>query len=112
MITIWLIGGRELMDKQDDIRLLKLIAKGSESAFNEFYETYVSFILQIASQVLDDRNEAEDVTHEVFLDIYKRPHQYQPERGSIKAWLAVKTRNRSIDRLRKKKPVLVQKLEF
>lgn len=100
------------MDQQQDQQLLKLIAKGSETAFSQFYEKYVSFVLHIAIQVLGDRNEAEDVTHEIFLDIFEKPLQYKSDRGSIKAWLAVKTRNRSIDRLRKKKPVLVNKLEL
>lgn len=100
------------MDQQDDIRLFKLIAKGSETAFNQFYEAHVSFVLQIATQVLGDQNEAEDVTHEIFLEVYEKPGQYKPERGSIKAWLAVKTRSRCIDRLRQKKPVLIQKLEL
>lgn len=99
------------MDQQEGIRLLKLIAKRSEIAFNQFYETYISFVLQISSQVLGDQSEAEDVTHEVFLEIYKKPQQYKPDRGSIKAWIAVKTRHKCIDRLRKKKPVLIQKLE-
>lgn len=100
------------MDKQEDIHLLKLIAKGSETAFNQFYEMYVLFVLRIATQVLGDQIEAEDVTHEIFIEVYEKPHQYKPNRGSIKAWLAVKTRSRCIDRLRKKQPVLIHKLEL
>lgn len=99
------------MENQRDVLLLKLIEKKSESAFNEFYETYVSFVLQIAIQILSDKKEAEDITHEVFLEVYEKPQQYKAQRGSIKAWLAIKTRSRSIDRLRKKQPVLIHKLE-
>lgn len=100
-----------MMETTEHAHLLKLIEKGSEAAFNQFYETYVSFVLQIATQILSDRIEAEDITHEVFLEVYEKPRQYKPHRGSIKAWLAVKTRSRCIDRLRKKQPILVQKLE-
>ncbi|MUK88767.1 sigma-70 family RNA polymerase sigma factor [Ornithinibacillus sp. L9] len=101
------------MDRQqeEDIRLLKLIAKGSQSAFNQFYESHISFVLHVAIKVLQDRNEAEDVCHDIFLEVYQKPLQYQVQRGSIQAWLAVKTRNRCIDRLRKRKPVLLHKLE-
>ena len=99
------------METQENIRLLHLIGKGSESAFNKFYEIYVSFVLQIATQILSDQNEAEDITHEIFLEVYEKPQQYKPHKGSIKAWLAVKTRSRCIDRLRKKQPVLIHKLE-
>jgi|SRR5690625_2482949 len=102
----------DVMGKQKDIQLLNLIAKGSETAFNQFYEMYASFVFNIARQVLGDPCEAEDVTHEVFLNIFKKPEQYNKKRGSIKAWLAVQARSRSIDRLRKKQPILVQKLEL
>lgn len=100
------------MRKQKEVQLLHLIAKGSESAFNQFYEMYASFVLTIATQVLGDPCEAEDVTHEIFLNIFKQPKQYDEKRGSIKAWLAVQARSRSIDRLRKKQPILIQKLEL
>jgi len=95
-----------------DHLLLHSAAQGCELSFNRFYERYVMFVLHIATQVLSDRNEAEDVTHDVFLEVYQKPKEYNPEKGSIKAWLAVKTRHRCIDRLRKKKPVLVHKLEL
>lgn len=99
------------MDTKQDETLLKLIAKGSQAAFRQFYENYVSFVLQIAIKVLEDRTEAEDICHDVFIEVYQKPLQYKPEKGSVKAWLAVKTRSRCIDRLRKKQPVLVNKLE-
>ncbi|MBE3553692.1 MAG: sigma-70 family RNA polymerase sigma factor [Thermicanus sp.] len=38
----------------------------------------------------------------------ERIHQYDPELGSFQAWLAVLSRSRSLDRLRKKKPLLVE----
>lgn len=99
------------MEKEQSKRLLQLIAKKSETAFQQFYELHVSFILQIAYQILKDMREAEDVTHEVFIEVYENPHAYQPIRGSVRAWLAVKTKSRSIDRLRQKRPILVHKLE-
>lgn len=99
-------------EKQQDTRLLKRIAEGSQDAFDEFYEKYASFILHIAIQIVADKNEAEDVMHDIFLQVYEKPKQFNPKRGSMKAWLAVMTKNRCIDRLRKKKPVLVHKLEM
>ncbi|MFS0671887.1 RNA polymerase sigma factor [Ornithinibacillus sp. 179-J 7C1 HS] len=99
------------MDTKQDEKLLKLIAKGSQAAFNQFYETYVSFVLQIAIKLLEDQKEAEDICHDVFIEVFQKPLQYRPDRGSVKAWLAVKTRSRCIDRLRKHQPVLLNKLE-
>ncbi|SES68938.1 RNA polymerase sigma-70 factor, ECF subfamily [Oceanobacillus limi] len=101
------------MDRQqeENIMLLQLISKGSQSAFNHFYELHNAFVLHIAIRILADRTEAEDICHDIFLDIYKKPLQYKAQRGSVKAWLAVKTKSRCIDRLRKRKPVLQNKLE-
>lgn len=99
------------MDTKQDEKLLKLIAKGSQAAFNQFYETYVSFVLQIAITVLADRREAEDICHDVFIEVFQKPMQYSPDKGSVKAWLPVKTRSRCIDRLRKHQPALLNKLE-
>ncbi|HLR08819.1 MAG TPA: sigma-70 family RNA polymerase sigma factor [Bacillota bacterium] len=93
-------------------KLLTQMAQGSKQAFNRFYETYITFVLNIAMQILGDLKEAEDLCHDIFLDIYQHPKRYDPQKGSVKAWLAVKTRSRSIDRLRKRKPVLIHKLEL
>lgn len=91
--------------------LLKLLEKGSKEAFDLFYEKYVSFVLHIATQVLGDRMEAEDICHDIFLDVFQKPFEYNSKKGTVEAWLAVKTKHRSIDRLRKKQPVLIHKLE-
>ncbi|GGA73187.1 RNA polymerase sigma factor [Ornithinibacillus halotolerans] len=99
------------MDTERDKHLLNLIAEGSQHAFNQFYQHYVSFVLQIAVNVIGDPKEAEDVCHDVFIEVYQKPNQYNAHRGSVKAWLAVKTRSRCIDRLRKNEPILVNKLE-
>jgi|SRR5690625_20817 len=98
-------------NKRDE-HLLLAVANGCEASFDEFYNKYAPFVLHIAQSVLADSLEAEDVTHDIFLDIYEKPQQYNAKKGTIKAWIAVKTRNLCIDRLRKKKPLLIHKLEL
>lgn len=92
-------------------KLVEEIAQGSKEAFETLYEIYHPFVLQIAYQIIGDANEAEDICHDVFLEVYEKIDEYKPNRGSVKAWLAVKTKSRSIDRLRKKQPILIEKLE-
>lgn len=92
-------------------RLLQAINENSEYAFNEFYRMYAPFVLKIAKQLVSDPLEAEDICHDIFLEVFEKPEEYDDAKGTVKAWLAVKTKHRSIDRLRKKKPVLVRKLE-
>jgi RNA polymerase sigma factor (sigma-70 family) len=99
------------MEEQDSIQLLKNIASGSRTAFHTFYEKYISFVYQIAFSILHDQPEAEDVCHDVFLEILQKANQYSQKKGSVEAWIAVKTKSRSIDRLRKNKLLLVNRLE-
>lgn len=96
---------------QENIQLLKDIAAGSRQAFDIFYEKYISFVYQIAFSIVHNHAEAEDICHDVFLEVYQKARQYSEEKGSIKAWLAVKTKSRSLDRLRKNKPLLIHRLE-
>lgn len=97
---------------QDDIMLLQNIQTGSRQSFDIFYKKYYSFVYQIALHIVGDKLEAEDVSHDVFLEVFQKANQYNTQKGSIKAWLAVKTKSRSIDRLRKKRPLLVNRLEI
>lgn len=71
--------------------------------FNDLYQQYVSHVYRIALHMIQDPAEAEDLCHDVFLEVIQRPEQFNPDRGSLKAWLAVKTRSRAIDRLRRQR---------
>ena len=58
----------------------------------------------VALRVLADTGAAEDVLQEVFLQLWRNPTAFDVNRGSLGAWLAVITRNRAIDSLRKRRP--------
>ncbi|WP_435922004.1 RNA polymerase sigma factor [Paenibacillus sp. DYY-L-2] len=96
------------MDPQNEAMtlLLREMCDGSVRAFDEFYGSYSPFILQVAIRLVGDKMEAEDICHEVFLEVLRRGKDYDPARGSIRAWLAVITRSRSLDRLRRKQRML------
>ena len=96
---------------QESVQLLQDIRAGSRQAFDHFYELHIQFVFQIAFQLVREQAEAEDVCHDVFLEVLQKTTQYQPAKGSVKAWLAVKTRSRALDRLRKKKPLLTDEWE-
>lgn len=81
---------------------LQRLAEGEPAAFDELYRRFAPAVYQIARNILQDDLEAEDVCHDVFLELIQHPEQYDPARGSLQAWLAVKTKSRAIDRQRKK----------
>jgi len=55
-------------------------------------------------RVLGDTGAAEDVLQEVFMQLWRNPGAFDAARGSLGSWLAVITRNRAIDSLRKRRP--------
>ncbi|HET7627953.1 MAG TPA: sigma-70 family RNA polymerase sigma factor [Bacillales bacterium] len=97
------------MKPTDDLQMLMAEIKGgSMEAFEAFYEQMAPFVFSVAMKVMKDRREAEDVCHDVFFEVYRKASGYDPSRGSVNAWLAVKTKSRCLDRLRKQQRVVVE----
>ena len=70
----------------------------------QLYERYSSIVYSVALRVLGDTGAAEDILQEVFMQLWRSPDAFDPSRGSLPGWLAVITRNRAIDSLRKRRP--------
>jgi RNA polymerase sigma factor (sigma-70 family) len=94
--------------REDDMELLSKLKQGDVQAFDRFYERFVPLVFRIAYQVSGDRMEAEDVCHDVFLEVFDKAVQYDPSRGSLKTWLSIRTRCRALDRMRQKRKIRVE----
>jgi RNA polymerase sigma-70 factor (ECF subfamily) len=70
----------------------------------QLYERYSSIVYSVALRVLGDTGAAEDILQEVFIRLWHSPDTFDATRGSLPGWLAVITRNRAIDSLRKRRP--------
>lgn len=91
--------------------VLQEMCAGSLEAFDLFYCRYAPLVLRIARRLLEDRMEAEDLCHDVFLEALRKGSRYEPSKGSVEAWLAVMTRSRCMDRLRRRGKVTVADLD-
>jgi RNA polymerase sigma-70 factor (ECF subfamily) len=91
-------------DVNDDMRLVARIRAGDQQAMSELYDRYGKVVYAVALRVLQDAGGAEDVLQDVFLQLWRNPDAFDASRGSLAAWLAVISRHRSIDRLRKRRP--------
>ncbi|CAM4229995.1 RNA polymerase sigma factor [Paenibacillus tarimensis] len=89
--------------------LLHAMCRGSVEAFELFYRRYAPLVLQIAGRMLDDRMEAEDLCHDIFMEVLRKGDRYSCDKGSIEAWLAVMTRSRALDRIRRGRKVVLEK---
>lgn len=88
----------------EDASLLARVQNGNEQALAVIFDRYSKIVYSVALRVLRDPASAEDVLQEIFLQIWRNPASFVSARGSLGGWLAVVTRNRSIDALRRKRP--------
>ena len=92
------------LSMKDDASLLVLVQKGDENAMASLFDRYSKIVYSVALRVLRDPSSAEDVLQEIFMQIWRNPNSFIATRGSLGGWLAVVSRNRSIDALRRKRP--------
>jgi RNA polymerase sigma-70 factor (ECF subfamily) len=88
-------------------KLLIRVAAADRAAFRELYDLTARLLFSICLRLLRNRNAAEDVVQELYVRIWLRAWQFDPEKGTAKTWLTVLARRMAIDELRKRKPETV-----
>jgi RNA polymerase sigma-70 factor (ECF subfamily) len=83
-----------------DLELLARMLRGDRGALAELYGLHAHSLLSLAYGVLRDRQEAEDLLHDVFLEAWRCAGDYDAARSSVRSWLLLRTRCRALDRLR------------
>jgi RNA polymerase sigma-70 factor (ECF subfamily) len=86
--------------------LVTAMAAGDPSALSAIYQQTVSQVFAIARCMLRSREDAEEIVCDVYLHAWATARNYDASRGSVMAWLAVMARNRSVDRLRQRRPLV------
>lgn len=87
----------------DDVKIIALIQKGDTWGLDELIQKYRRLACSIAMSVLG-ANSQEDVVecvNSAFYDVWRSMPEYDGQRTSLKGWVALLTRRRAIDRLRK-----------
>ena len=88
------------IDEVSDGQLVTSIARYSEIALAEVYRRHGRAVYGLARRVLQDAAEAEDVTQEVFLRLWRQPDSFDPERGSLRSFLLAQAHGRAVDSVR------------
>ena len=83
-----------------DVELLKAIAAKDDGALGRLYDGYRLILFGVLMRILNNREEAEDVLQEVFLQVWRRAGDFDENRGRPFTWLVTLARSRGIDRLR------------
>jgi RNA polymerase sigma-70 factor, ECF subfamily len=85
---------------ESQTQLLRRIAAQDRQALSEFYDQTAGLLFSTAVRVLGDASEAEEVTQDVFLQIWTKAATFDETLGVPTHWALSITRNRCIDRLR------------
>ena len=83
-----------------DAELVRAMAEGDRAALGTLYDRYVSLLLGIARRILRNEREAEDLVHDVFLEVWRQAKDFDIDRGTVRAWLVMRLRSRALDRLK------------
>jgi len=76
------------------------IGRWRQDALAEAYRRHAGAVFALARRLLVDPGMAEEVVQEVFLRLWNQPERFDPERGSLRAFLLAQTHGRSVDVLR------------
>lgn len=87
-------------ERTTDELLLKRAGGGEQGAFLELYERHREPIFRFAYRLLGSVELAEDVTHDCFLSLIRKPENFRAELGSLRTYLFACTRNLSLKHFR------------
>jgi RNA polymerase sigma-70 factor (ECF subfamily) len=86
--------------EQDWATLVQSIAAGDELALHALYEMAHRLVFTLIMRITANRETAEELTIDVFHDVWRRASRYDPANGTVLGWIMNQARSRAIDRLR------------
>jgi RNA polymerase sigma-70 factor, ECF subfamily len=90
--------------EQTDQELLKAIGEGQKPALSLLYGRFAPRLFGLILQIVKNRNVAEDVLQETFLQIWQKAHLYDSQKAKPEVWLLLLARSRAIDQCRRQRP--------
>lgn len=85
---------------QEWVHLIARTAQGDQAALATFYDRTSSQVFGFIYKILNNREAAEEVTLDVYTQVWRQAHTYDHTRGAPGAWLMTMARTRAIDRFR------------
>ena len=88
------------VSEKDWVGLVQSIAGGDQRALQALYERMHRVVFTFIVRISNNRETAEELTLDVFHDVWRRASLYDPAGGSVVGWIMNQARSRAIDRLR------------
>jgi RNA polymerase sigma-70 factor (ECF subfamily) len=89
-------------DGAEDVRLMRLVARGDTAAFEELIERHQALVIGTVARMLGSNSDVEDIAQQVFIRVWKSAGRYVP-RAKFTTWLLKITRNLVFNELRRSK---------
>lgn len=86
--------------ESDWVGLVQLVAAGDQLALHSLYEQTHRIVFTLVVRITSNRETAEEVTLDVYHDVWRKASSYDPAGGSVVGWIMNQARSRAIDRLR------------
>jgi RNA polymerase sigma-70 factor (ECF subfamily) len=87
----------------DDVEVIQRIARRDQRALAELYNEYSHKVYNLALRIVRTREQAEEITQDVFVILWRWPQKWDPNKGRLLSWMLTVTRYLAIDWLRKQK---------
>jgi RNA polymerase sigma-70 factor, ECF subfamily len=86
------------MPKMTDEDIMEQLREGHPDALPILFDRFYRLVLKVALRILRDQGEAEDVTQEIFLEIFNKADQFDRSKGTTKTWILQYAYHRSLSR--------------
>ncbi|MGW6534490.1 ECF RNA polymerase sigma factor SigK [Streptomyces sp. NPDC055051] len=80
--------------------LLLRAADGDREAFAGVYDALAQTVMGLACRILRDASQAEEVTQDVMIEVWRTADRFRPDLGTAKAWVLTLAHRRAVDRVR------------
>jgi len=91
---------KALVPEQDWATLVRSMATGDQLALHTLYEMAHRMVFTLIMRITANRETAEELTIDVFHDVWRRASRYDAANGTVLGWIMNQARSRAIDRLR------------
>ncbi|MGH6689788.1 MAG: sigma-70 family RNA polymerase sigma factor [Gammaproteobacteria bacterium] len=91
---------KTLVSEKDWVGLVQSMAAGDQRALHALYERTHRIVFTFIVRITNNRDTAEELTLDVFHDVWRRASTYDAAGGSVVGWIMNQARSRAIDRLR------------
>jgi RNA polymerase sigma-70 factor (ECF subfamily) len=92
--------GKPRVSEGEWVQLVKATAAGDQIALHALYERSHRPVFTLIMRLTSNRETAEEVTLDVFHDVWRRASSYDPANGTVLGWIMNQARSRALDRLR------------